>query len=176
MRRSATTLRGVGELTDDDLSLFDQFRAKAREFASTYSALADHRATATKLSASDKAKYDALISRGSLIMKTVDGITSTIDGILAWVRGVFGMDGLNAVPVVIPYAVIGAALAAMGYFISDAVIMIRKLDLIDQGKLAPSDLDAGTISSGVGSLVTRLTLALAVGGALWLLYRHSRSS
>lgn len=136
---------GAAELSQDEKGVIEQFKDKAREFWALWENLEDQKHTISASAPIVQNEYADLMARGSTIRTTVEYVTKTIDkaaqmyrSVRDWLAARFGLDGLSASDVdqrvnemglipLIPIAIITAALAAMGKWISDAYIFSERL-------------------------------------------------
>jgi len=119
-------------------SLWQKYKTRAAEFMNAYQSLATMAPVAYKDPALT-AEYEKVMSRG----KTYHGVMSTImekiDDAISWASSwwsdegttVQGMGNLGVLPLV-PIAVIGASMAALGVWITDAWELDRKLREVER--------------------------------------------
>lgn len=146
----------MAELTQEDVSWLDKFKAEAVRFRNAFNSLVSlesYAATRPEL----QAEYNALYSRGETIKKTIDYITRTVDSVTGFFSKAWGSAsstfknffGLSGVPArfspmagpgelqmyarpglgalpLIPIAVIASAVALMGKWASDVYLFERK--------------------------------------------------
>ena len=141
--------RGTNEkLSAEDVSLLQQFKNKAGEFAGAWSTLNSIQDIPPNL----RAEYEDLQGRGGVIQGTISAITQTVDTVTGFFSDVFTFDGVGAVrdyindspqqlglAPLIPVAAITAALAVMGKFITDVYLFERKVN--EQKRLVSTGMD-----------------------------------
>jgi hypothetical protein len=110
----------------DTASLIEKFRFKVGDFLAAVNELAARAPEAAK-NPTLKREYDALMSRAGTIKNTVQTVTGLVDKALIAFRSVTGMDGLGFIPL-LPVAVIGAAVAAIAKWTTDAYTLTQRLN------------------------------------------------
>jgi len=172
------------QLTQNDVSLLNRFKAKATEFM----AAIDKLYTIDNVPANLQEEYSGLISTANIIQGTISTITGTVDSVTGFFSDYFGFDGvsnvrdyingnrqnnaLGFVPL-IPVALISGALAAMTKFISDVYVFERKIT--EQKRLESTGVNptkAAEIVSKINgqSLMQNLTsLAKPIGFTIGLI-------
>jgi hypothetical protein len=180
------------EISDQDLSLLEKFKAKAQEFRDAYTALMSRQSYVAQRPEL-KAEFDALYSRGSTIKRTIEALTRTVDQITgffsqAWsgasgaVKQFFGLNGARpaaslGLVQLLPIAAIAGAVALMGKWVSDVYLFERKVTeqkRLEGTGLAPhqaSEIVRG-MSAGSGFLGIldgfKMPLLLVGGGFIFL--------
>lgn len=122
-----------------ELSLIEQFKAKAQEFMQALQRL--HNIPAGDVPENLQGEYSNLMGTAQTIQGTIGWITSTVDSVISTVSNIFGFNGVDytrdyvngsgntgmgIVPLV-PIAAITAGIAAMSKFISDVYLFERKV-------------------------------------------------
>lgn len=157
-----------GEPTPEWYDIVGKFKARAREFWDKYEKL--KQIDPETLTPDLRERRKILLSRYEKIRATIENITWAIDQII----GFFGGDDSNVgnlgVIQFVPIAVISAAVATMGYIISDSVKYFKKIniyyDALDRGKSpeqaaeVAEKVDKGFLAN-IGSNLTTAALALA---------------
>lgn len=136
------------QLTTDEVSTLDRFRAKAREFIDAF-----NRLTSLDVPPALQSEYSRLYAVGNTVKNTVQALTRTVDTVVGaissaagYVGSIFGFNGVEPVQAavrdtfngryrsarfgalpLIPIAAIVAAIAAMTSFISDVYLFERKV-------------------------------------------------
>jgi hypothetical protein len=152
--------------SDAELSQILNLKARAAEFQRAFDQLLSWGAAVegTEL----EAEYSKLVGRGFSLRDQVQAATAAIDDALRWARGVFGLDGLQALAGLgivwfIPLAAIGAAVAALGWWLADYAKFARKF--AEQGRIA-----AELRAAGVDPIEAQRQAAAAVASTVpgWL--------
>lgn len=120
----------------EDQGIIERFKARIAEFKSLFSRLS---AVSSQVPAEMQGEYENLVSRGSTIQTTIDTLTGAINKAVDWFKGAFGMDAvgmarqgqLGLIPL-LPVAAISGALALIGYWITDTMQFIKKMDQFEQ--------------------------------------------
>ena len=180
-------LGGNETLTLQEKSYIEKFKDKAKQFWALWNKLAGEQYDMATRPLEIQSQYSDLISRGQSIKSTIETVTGAIDKAAAtyqdvknWLAEKFGLNGveidektgqLGIIPL-IPIAIIGASLAAMGKWVLDAYEFSGKLDkmkeLESQG-MSPSEAAAVVEKSligqgmfaGAGNLVPLALLGVA---------------
>lgn len=127
---------------------------------------------ATKVPANKQKEKDALLSRAETIRKTISGLTSWSDTLR-----INELNGMGFLPL-IPVAVIGGAVAAIGYWANDYAKFISTINyqntLVSQGiaperaaAIANQQAESGSLLGGLSGLM-KMAALLGVG---WFLYK-----
>lgn len=173
-------------LSNEQKGLITDFKAKAREFWQLWENLDARRAEVATAPAGLQVEYNNLMDRGLGIREKIETVTALIDKAAnmyqdakAWLMDQFGLSGvsyrqlsgLGFIPL-IPVAVIGAAVAAIGYWVNDAYQFAAKLDEIK--RLEARGVDSATAHqmveqtfqsgffAGAGNLVLPVVLGLGL--------------
>jgi hypothetical protein len=187
-----SAMASAGSMTQDWSQSWDSARAaliaKAGEFSRLYSSLASQRAAAAR-DPQLLAAYDDLMAKGAYIRSSVQSITQSFDSASDWftnsLSSLKNMIGLNGVPLtpavnpfrhlsglgllpLIPVGVIAAATAAISYWLSDAYVMSKKLNLAAQVQASGGDpnqiLGSGTFSNAIDSVGRNVVLIGVIAG------------
>lgn len=160
------------------------------------SAQADLASMADFISQQDQSvqdEYAALVSRAQGLQTDIGYVTTALADVKQWLAGAIsavegayasvaagikswlGMSGLGQLPL-IPIAVVAAATAAVGYFLSDYAQFAQKVALLKQYTaqgMAPADaakaVSTALSSTSAASTVGWIVIGVAVVAALWFL-------
>lgn len=179
-------------LEDDEKGIITDFKAKAREFWTLWERLESREMEVANQSPDIKRQYAELLTRGENIRTKVEWITGLIDkaanayaDVKDWLTDTFGLGdlsynqvaGLGVIPL-IPVAIIGASVAAIGYWIKDAYQFNAKLDEIKrlERRGIPPDQAARIVERTFGSKglfggAGNIILPLALGAGVLFLMR-----
>jgi hypothetical protein len=127
------------DLTPQDVSMLEKFKAKTREFSDAFNRLTSMRVDAQS-SQSMRDEYADLVETGQSIKDKIQYITQKVDDATGFFSNLFDFDGFGMVrnsvnrhPVglgilpLIPIALMGGALAYMGSYIADIYLFERKI-------------------------------------------------
>lgn len=169
-------------------SVVDDFKAKARQFMDAMNWLSSNGA-AFNATPELKAEREKLLSRGSIIKSTIEMTTKAIDEankLLTSFKNLFGMNGtrpgqLGALPIVLPLAVVTAAVAAIVYWMNDFNRLRSKMytDMVEAGIDPKKATETITSVPSGGSTSILPTIAgasnflpyAAVVVGLWMLFK-----
>ena len=159
---------------------------KSREFWGLWKSMENKRGGEAARLPEFKQQYTDLMNRGSTIRDSVETVTGMIDKVAdvydnakQWLSNTFQFNGVHqpmgALPVLIPVAVIGVSLAAMGKWVKDAYALNRRLNavqtLIDKGMSAERAVKTVAVSmpkSFFGEM--NKTIPLLIGGGLLIAF------
>lgn len=131
-------LEGVGDTVEswsqEWQNAVDNFKAKAKQFVSSYENLSSKKAVA-EANPNIADDYNSLMGRGSWIYNMVASVARKIDFIGS---SESTLNGMGALPL-IPIAVIVGAVAAMTAWLSDAYIMTQKINAIEAAQSSGKD-------------------------------------
>ena len=137
-----------------------QFQARYAEFNAVYAGLQAQSDAVTGMPAELQIEYQQLMDQAATIKSTADGAMASVNSALTYLKSVFGLGFIQLVPI----AVIGASLAAVTYWLSNAYVTAKKLDTFNaavaSGVNPTTALQTITAQSGLGSFTS------AIGGAL----------
>lgn len=148
-----------------------EFRKKAAEFQSAYNFLLDNGSQFNNAELLNKRQ--TLLSSGNAIKTTIETATKAIDSVQGVLKDVGDFIGLNALPALLPIAVVTGAVAAISYWLNqfDALRAEIYQDLIESGKTPEQAAQiVQTIRPAPGGLssVASSILPLVAGAAfLW---------
>ena len=151
MRTDHTYFSATGEPTQDWWNVVGRFKAKAKEFWDYYDKL--KAVDPSTLTPELRDRRETLLNRYEIVRSTVEDVTWAINQVISW----FGGGSSNETSDVGFLSVIGigaiaAAVAAMGYIISDTVTYFQRVsvykDALNRG-VDPSK--AADLSQKVGS-------------------------
>ncbi len=171
-------------LPPEDQGIIERFKARIAEFRDLFARL---RGVSNQVPAELQGEYHDLISRGSTIQSTIDTITGGINKAVDWFKGAFGMDAvgmarqgqLGLIPL-LPVAAITASLALIGYWITDTMKFIKKMNQFEelraQGVSASEAAQAvQTTAEGppiFGVNMQQWVLPLVIFGGVWWFMRN----
>jgi len=179
-------------LTAQDVSLLEKFKAKAQEFSIAFNRLRN--IDTSKLSPEQKKEYTSLRSSGDNIYNTIEWITSSVDNVTGFFSDFFSFDGVGAVKEYInepkrqlgivpllPIAAISGALAIMAKFVTDVYLFERKIT--EQEKLVAQGVpikEASEIVKKIGGNSTletakEIVKPISIAFGLWLAWRFYNS-
>jgi len=124
------------------------FKGKAREFWALWESLNNERYSISQLPLNLQKEYSDIMERGETIRKSIERMTSVVDSVsnaysssVDWTSrkmetvfnmfGTAGQLGHLGVPL-IPIAVVALSLAAIGKWITDALVVQRKIQLFNR--------------------------------------------
>lgn len=110
-------------------SAVDNFKTKARNFVSMYETLETKENIASK-DPKIKADYDNLMSKGRWIYNVIADIAKKLD-FFNDTLGTNKLNSMGALPLV-PIAIIAGAVAVITAWMADALILSKKLDVIER--------------------------------------------
>ncbi len=170
----------AGQLPPEDQGLIERFKARIAEFREVFARL---RGIGEQIPAPMQGEYQDLINRGNTIESTITTVTDGINTAVNWFRGAFGLDAVNMaqrgqlglIPL-LPVAAITGALALIGYWITDTMAFMKRVDamvaLVQQGytptEAAEAVKEAATKPPIFGlDLQQWIVPALILGGVWW---------
>jgi hypothetical protein len=147
--------------------MIEDFKVKARKWAANVVALKNTPATGALA-----IKKTALLKRASFIKRGVDGIFSTLKAV-----GLGEQDNSLGLLPLIPVAIVGASLAAMGKWFLDYKELMVKLaeqQRLESKGLSPAEaarvVAQNTSSGGIFSDIKKVLPLIAIGGAALFFY------
>lgn len=169
-------------LPPEDQGIIARFKARIAEFQDLFSRLSG---VGQQVPPEMMGEYETLVSRGSTIQTTIDTITGGINTAVDWFKGAFGMDAvgmarkgeLGAIPL-LPVAAISGAMALIGYWITDTMQFIKKMDQFEQMRaqgVPASEAAKAVQTAGAGlplfgvDLQKWLVPMVILGGVWWFM-------
>ena len=174
----------TSELPPEDQGIIERFKARIAEFQEWFTRLGQ---VGDRVPPEMMGEYENLISRGSTIQSTIDTITGGIDKAVSWFKGAFGLDAvtlakrgqLGAIPL-LPVAAISGAMALIGYWITDTMQFIRRMDEFERLRAqgVPPDEAAKAVQTTAtapplfGMDIQQLVIPLVILGGVWWFMRN----
>lgn len=174
----------TGTLPPEDQGIIERFKARIAEFTSLFSRLSG---VGSNVPPEMRGEYETLISRGTTIQSTIDNLTGGINTAVDWFRGAFGLDAvgmarrgeLGVLPL-LPVAAISGAMALIGYWITDTMKFIKKMDQFEQmraqgvpaAEAAQAVQTAGAGMPIFGIDLQRWIVPMAILGGVWWFIRN----
>lgn len=170
------------QLPPEDQGIIERFKARIAEFRSLFARLQGARDQVPPEMQED---YQGLVDRGSTIQGTVDSITSGINTAVNWFKGAFGLNAVNlskrgqlgAIPL-LPVAAIAGAMALIGYWITDTMQFIQRMEQFEQMRAqgvpaaeAAQAVQTATTGGPIFGLdIQKMVIPLViVAGVLWFM-------
>lgn len=161
-------------------STLAEFKKKAADFKTALDFLKNPTTVSNTSSALD-AERKKLIASGDVIKSTIEKTTSAIDAAnrtLSTVKTAVGLDGLGVLPLVLPVAVVAAAITAISYWLTDFDRLRTKMytDLQASGK-TPAEAAKilstlpGQQSSISNGIVKTLAPLFLIGGVIYVFFK-----
>lgn len=170
------------QLPPEDQGVIERFKARIAEFRSLFARLQGAR---DQVPAEMQEDYQGLVDRGTTIQGTIDTITSGINTAVNWFKGAFGLNAVNlsqrgqlgAIPL-LPVAAIAGAMALIGYWITDTMQFIQRMEQFEQMRAqgvpaaeAAQAVQTATTGGPIFGLdIQKMVIPLViVAGVLWFM-------
>lgn len=161
----------------DWTQLVNEFKAKANRFIEGMNYLANNpgKFNYSTAAANERAR---LLANGQTIKSTIENVKSAIDKANALLKSVGQFVGLSALPIVVPVAIVTAAIASVTYWLTsyDRLLSDMYEDQKSQGVPAStavkniSTVPGGSSPISAGNMVTKAVPYVTVIGLLWLAF------
>ena len=155
----------IDTISEEYNAAVQTWRARVAEFQSQMETFMANQADAVALGFGEE--WNQLYSRAAAIQSTLTGIADGLSSVYSWVKSVFGMSGLGAVPLV-PIAIITGSIATLVYFINQLYQFNQKISYAKSMNYTAQQtnelLDAGGILSGPQS--KSILATVLIGGAI----------
>jgi hypothetical protein len=177
----------MADLTQEDVSILEKFRAKAREFADAFTRLKN---MAGNVPTSMQAEYNSIYKEANIVQSTINYITQTIDSVTGFFSNMFGLNGtpilqrhinspqLGVLPL-IPIALVIGAITAMGAVLTKIYLFERKLAeqkrLESQGLSPQQAADIASQNTGVTANIAKFARPVAFAFGAWALVQLLQS-
>jgi len=114
----------------------DNFKTKSKDFLKLFETLQNRKSIAYQNEATKK-EYDKLINKGGWIYSTIADIAKKLD----FFQDTIGTNRLNSMGVLplVPIAIIAGAVAVITAWMADALVLNKKLDVIERLALQGTD-------------------------------------
>ena len=162
-------------MPESDLTLIERFKSRVINFKEALDNLNKRRQLASRFP-DMKIEYDAVMKRGALLKSTISAVTSAVDKVLAFFKGVTGMDGLGIAPL-LPIAAISLAIAGIAKWTTDAYQLSKRLDAVaalEAKGYSPeraSAIVSAQFPAGIFDRLSNLMPWLAAGAVLYFVWR-----
>ncbi len=174
----------TSELPPEDQGIIERFKARIAEFRGLFTRLAG---VGAQVPTEMQGEYQDLVTRGSSIQSTIDTVTGGINKAVNWFKGAFGMDAvrmarqgqLGFIPL-LPAAAISGAMALIGYWITDTMQFIKKMEQFEEMRArgVPASEAAQAVQTAAGSgpifgvNMQQWLVPLVILGGVWWFMRN----
>lgn len=150
-------------------SAINRLKEKAGEFSRVYADFVANRQWA-EMDPALFQEWQSIKSIADRVRGTIEWINSQVDSASNWLRGVFGLSGLQSLSAIpfIPIAYVTGAVAALVYVTNQMVEFNQKVALVRE-RLAPGSILAP--SPGIVGETGNVLKWLIIGGALFFVVK-----